>query len=192
MPPLIHTPPTARDAGTAVTGRTVAVMDAIRRKLAARVLLPGEKLPSIRAFAVTMGVSPSTVVEAYDRLGAEGVIHARQGSGFFVSGPLPSPALAEARPALDLAIDPLWVSQQSLDAQTHAFKPGCGWLPPDWMPHAAIRRAMRGLARADAEVLVEYGSTHGSLALRRILARQFAAEGCPVGADQLLLTASDS
>ncbi len=139
-----------------------------------------------------MGVSPSTVVEAYDRLGAEGVIHARQGSGFFVSGPLPSPALAEARPAPDLAIDPLWVSQQSLDAQAHALKPGCGWLPPDWMPHAAIRRAMRGLARAGAEVLVEYGSTHGSLALRRILARQFAAEGCPIGADQLLLTASDS
>ena len=167
-------------------------MDAIRRKLAARVLLPSEKLPSIRAFAVTMGVSPSTVVEAYDRLVAEGVIHARQGSGFFVSGPLPLPALAEARPALDLAIDPLWVSQQSLDAQANALKPGCGWLPPDWMPHATIRRTMRGLARAGAEVLVEYGSTHGSLALRRILVRQFAAEGCPVGADQLLLTASDS
>lgn len=55
-------------------GRTAAVMTAIRTKLAARALSPGEKLPSIRRFATTMGVSPSTVVEAYDRLAAEGLI----------------------------------------------------------------------------------------------------------------------
>jgi DNA-binding transcriptional regulator YhcF (GntR family) len=33
---------------------------------------PGEKLPSIRALAASMQVSTSTVVEAYERLGAEG------------------------------------------------------------------------------------------------------------------------
>lgn len=175
-----------------MTGRTGAVVEAIRRRLAARMLLPGEKLPSIRAFAATMQVSPSTVVEAYDRLAAEGVIHARQGSGFFVSGPMPSAAAAAERPVPERAIDPLWVSQQSLDADAHALRPGCGWLPPDWMPLAAIRRAMRSLARDGDAILVEYGSTRGSPALRHILARQSAGEGCPVGTDQFLLTASAS
>ena len=47
--------------------RTGDVMDAIRRRMASRALSPGERLPSIRGFAATMGVSPSTVVEAYDR-----------------------------------------------------------------------------------------------------------------------------
>ena len=89
--------------------RTGDVMDAIRRKMASRALSPGERLPSIRGFAATMGVSPSTVVEAYDRLAAEGVIRSRPGSGFYVSGATPPLALAEAEPRRDRAIDPFWV-----------------------------------------------------------------------------------
>lgn len=170
--------------------RTGNVMEAIRRKLASRALSPGEKLPSIRGFAATLGVSPSTVVEAYDRLAAEGVIRSRPGSGFYVSGAAPPLALAEVEPRLDRAIDPFWVSRQSLDAGVEMLKPGCGWLPADWMPNDAIRRAIRQLARADDTVLTDYGGTRGPLPLRRLLARQFADEGIAAGADQILLTAS--
>jgi DNA-binding transcriptional MocR family regulator len=104
--------------------RTGDVMDAIRRRMASRALSPGERLPSIRGFAATMGVSPSTVVEAYDRLAAEGVIRSRPGSGFYVSGAMPPLALAEAEPRLDRAIDPSWVSRQSLDAGTEMLNVG--------------------------------------------------------------------
>ena len=45
---------------------------------------PGEKLPAIRAYARTMGVSVSTVVEAYALLASEGYIVSRKGSGHFV------------------------------------------------------------------------------------------------------------
>lgn len=164
-------------------------MAAIRQRLASRALTAGEKLPSIRQFARDMQVSPSTVVEAYDRLAAEGLIRSRPGSGFYVAG-TPPPALTDAGPRLDRAIDPFWVSRQSLDAGPEMLRPGCGWLPPDWMPGAAIRRATRALARADDALLAEYGATRGSLALRRLLARQFAGEGLDIGPDQLLLTGS--
>ena len=53
--------------------RTEAVTEAIRARVASRALATGERLPSIRGFAAAMGVSPSTVVEAYDRLAAEGL-----------------------------------------------------------------------------------------------------------------------
>ena len=43
--------------------RAIDVMTAIRSKIGGRALLPGERLPSIRGFAASMGVSPSTVVE---------------------------------------------------------------------------------------------------------------------------------
>ncbi|CAO3457427.1 DNA-binding transcriptional regulator, MocR family / aminotransferase domain [Azospirillum argentinense] len=170
--------------------RTTEVMEAIRQRMADRRLSPGERLPSIRRFAAAMGVSPSTVVEAYDRLAADGVIRSRPGSGFYVSGALPPLALAEAEPRRDRAIDPFWVSRQSLDSGAEMLKPGCGWLPADWMPNAALRRALRRLANADDALLADYGSTRGSLALRRLLARQFAEEGLAVGADQILLTGS--
>ncbi|MGY0709817.1 aminotransferase-like domain-containing protein [Azospirillum argentinense] len=170
--------------------RTVEVMDAIRQRMTDRRLSPGDRLPSIRRFATAMGVSPSTVVEAYDRLAADGVIRSRPGSGFYVSGALPPLALAEAEPRRDRAIDPFWVSRQSLDADAGMLKPGCGWLPADWMPNAALRRALRRLAHADDSVLADYGSTRGSPALRRLLARQFAEEGIAAGAEQILLTGS--
>ena len=84
--------------------RTADVMQAIRARVASRALAAGDRLPSIRGFAATMGVSPSTVVEAYDRLVAEGLIRARRGSGFYVSATaLPPLALAQDQPQRDRA-----------------------------------------------------------------------------------------
>lgn len=171
--------------------RTLDVMTAIRGKIANRALGPGDRLPSIRAFARTMGVSPSTVVEAYDRLAAEGLIRAKPGAGFYVSTTaLPPLGLAENLPQTERAVDPFWVSRQSLDADPEALKPGCGWLPSDWMPQNALRRALRAIARADDAVLSDYGSTRGSFTLRRMLMGRFAEEGLDVSPDQLVLTAS--
>ncbi|PZO80839.1 MAG: GntR family transcriptional regulator [Mesorhizobium amorphae] len=163
-------------------------MTAISERLSSRRIAPGEKLPSIRGMAKTMRVSPSTVVEAYDRLAGQGLIRARPGSGFYALGTAPVSAAPE--PRRERAVDPFWVSRQSLDAEAGVLRPGCGWLPADWMPTETIRRAMRGLARADAETLCDYGASRGSLSLRRLLARQFSGEGLDVGPDAILLTGS--
>ncbi|WP_407160703.1 PLP-dependent aminotransferase family protein [Bradyrhizobium sp. STM 3557] len=166
-------------------------MAVIRARVASRVLGPGDRLPSIRSLAATMKVSPSTVVEAYDRLAAEGLIRARRGSGFFVSATaLPPLALAQSEPRRAPAVDPFFVSRQSLDADDTTLMPGCGWLPPDWMPQAALRRALRGLARGDDHVLTNYGSSRGSVALRRLLLARLSGIGIDAPPEQLLLTAS--
>jgi DNA-binding transcriptional MocR family regulator len=171
--------------------RTGEVMAAVRSKVANHALLRGDRLPSIRSFAATMGVSPSTVVEAYDRLAAEGLIRARRGSGFYVAGTgLPPMALSDTGPRRERDIDPFWVSRQSLDADPTVLKPGCGWLPADWMPTSALRRALRRLARAEDAVLTDYGSTRGSPTLRQLLLRRLAEEGMDIPPDQLMLTAS--
>jgi len=170
--------------------RTKAVIDHIQSQIARRALLPDEKLPSIRQCAATLGVSPSTVVEAYDRMVAEGLVFARAGAGFYVTGPVAPLALGALSPRLEKTVDPLWVSRQSLDAEAGKLKPGCGWLPPDWMPQAAIRKALRGLAGADAALLTDYGSTQGAESLRRGIARQLAGEGIAAAPEQILLTGS--
>src|ERR1700761_1691906 len=58
----------------------------IRGRIANRSLARGARLPSVRELAGKLEVSKSTVVEAYDRLAAEGAVVARRGSGFFVAG----------------------------------------------------------------------------------------------------------
>jgi len=171
--------------------RTEALMSAVRAKIANRALAPGDRLPSVRRFAETMGVSPSTVVDAYGRLEAEGVIRARRGSGFYVTGAdLPPMALAGMGPQRERDVDPFWVSRQSLDAHPSVLKPGCGWLPADWMPNAALRKGMRALGRAGDTGLSDYGSTRGSIELRRLLIGRFADQGITTTADQILLTAA--
>lgn len=182
-----HAPSPQAAEGT----RTAEIMQAIRSRVASRALSPGDRLPSIRRFAVTMKVAPSTVVEAYDRLAAEGLIRARRGSGFFVSASaLPPLAVAQSEPRRPRAVDPFWVSRQSLDADEATLMPACGWLPAAWMPHDALRRALRGLARGDDHVLTDYGSARGSLPLRRLLQARLSGVGIDASAEQLLLTAS--
>lgn len=166
-------------------------MEAIRVRIANRAIGPGDRLPSVRGFAETMSVSPSTVVEAYDRLAAEGVINARRGSGFYVTGSsMPPMSISDMGQRRDRAVDPFWISRQSLDADPSMATPGCGWLPADWMPNDALRKGLRSLARGEDTVLTDYGSARGSLALRRLLLGRFAEEGIDASADQLLLTGS--
>ncbi|TPJ80151.1 PLP-dependent aminotransferase family protein [Mesorhizobium sp. B2-6-2] len=164
------------------------VMAAIRQRIAARTLTPGARLPSIRAMARSMQVSKSTVVEAYERLAAEGTIRSRPGSGFYAAGQLAPLSLAEIGPRLDRAVDPLWVSRQSLEAGEEMLKPGCGWLPASWMPQAALRRALRAAARADDVTLADYGTPLGLPPLRQLLARRMADHGVEVSPDQIMLT----
>lgn len=180
-----HTPPRDED-GTLI----LRVMAAIRQRIARRALAPGARLPSIRSLAAGMGVSKSTVVEAYERLAAEGAIQPRRGSGFYVAGRLPPLSLADIGPRLDRAVDPLWVSRQSLEAGEAVLKPGCGWLPPDWMPEAALRRALRNLSRAEAVTLADYGTPLGLAPLRHLLARRLAEHGVEASPEQIMLTES--
>lgn len=166
------------------------VMQAVRQRMAGRSLPSGAKLPSIRSLAESMKVSKSTVVEAYDRLAAEGVIRSRPGAGFYVAGPPVPLSLGEIGPKLDRAIDPLWVSRQSLDAADDVLKPGCGWLPASWMPQDGMRRALRSLARAEDATLTDYGPPLGLPALRQILSRRMAEHGVEAGREQIMLTES--
>lgn len=168
----------------------VKVMNVVRQRIVSRELVPGARLPSIRGFAELACVSKSTVVEAYERLAAEGVIYSRPGSGFYVAGHIAPLSLSELGPRLERTVDPLWVSRQSLEPGDDILKPGCGWLPPSWLPQAGLRRALRSTARAGDAGLAHYASPLGSAALRQLLARRLRERGTEASPGQILLTDS--
>lgn len=165
-------------------------MQAIRQRITSRTLSPGDRLPSIRTQAKSMRVSTSTVVEAYDRLVAEGLIQSRPGSGFFAAGPLAPLALAKIGPKLQREIDPLWVSRQSLDSRGGELMPGCGWLPASWMPEEGLRRGLRALSRGKSAALADYGSPLGLAPLRQLISRRLADKSVEAAPDQIMLTES--
>jgi DNA-binding transcriptional regulator YhcF (GntR family) len=69
----------------------------LRRQLepALRLAAPGSRLPSTRVMAKLLGVSRNTVMNAYEELAADGLVHGKPGAAVFVAD------TKHARPVLD-------------------------------------------------------------------------------------------
>ena len=175
---------------TTTLTRIDVVMADVKQKIATVIYMSGTRLPSVRAAAKIYGFSPSTIVEAYERLATEGLIYSRAGAGFYVADITAPLSLADMTPNLDRAVDPLWISRQSLEPSTDTLKPGCGWLPPDWLYEAGMRRGLRVAARMEAKVISEYATPLGLLELRQLLTRRMAGLGIEAQPAQIILTDS--
>lgn len=167
------------------------IVDGLRRLIADRSLQPDAKLPSIRAFAATHGVSVFTVVEAYDRLVAQGWLVSRANAGFFVKRRAGDVATPGEGGAPDLRFDARWYLKQIFESRNLPVKAGCGWLPHDWLFEEGVRRSLRQLATDGAE-LGGYGSPHGHMALRALIAETLAEQQIAASADHVLLTQGSS
>jgi GntR family transcriptional regulator len=71
------------------------IMDGVRYSVASGVLAAGERLPSVRDLATTLGVNPTTIQKAYGELEHLGVIETRRGQGTFVADHPPAVADGE-------------------------------------------------------------------------------------------------
>jgi DNA-binding transcriptional MocR family regulator len=89
------------------------IASAVHRLTRSKDIGPGDRLPTVRAFAHALGVSPATVNEAWRALGAAGAIEARGRAGTFVR------AQAEhAQPARYLGIGGAPLEDGALDLST--------------------------------------------------------------------------
>jgi len=169
------------------------IVDGLRRLISEQALRPGTKLPSIRAFAAMHAVSVFTVVEAYDRLVAQGWLVSRANAGFFVKRRADdaSTTAAAAPHHEDLRFDARWYLQHIFETRHLALKPGCGWLPNDWLFEDGVRRSLRHLASDGAE-LGGYGLPHGHMALRLLIAESLAEHQITAGPEHVLLTQGSS
>jgi DNA-binding transcriptional regulator YhcF (GntR family) len=78
--------------------------DGIRRRIERGALLPGDRLPTVRACARDLGLAPNTVARAYRELEEDGWLVGRGRAGTFVADAIPArPSDADA--ALATAAD---------------------------------------------------------------------------------------
>src|SRR3982751_238831 len=73
---------------------TQQIVDQIRARCASGALNAGDRLPSVRELAREIAVNQNTILRAYERLTAEGILELRHGEGTFVAnfpGPGGSP-----------------------------------------------------------------------------------------------------
>jgi DNA-binding transcriptional MocR family regulator len=167
------------------------IVDGLRQCVAKQTLKPGAKLPSIRAFAAAHNVSVFTVVEAYDRLVAQGWLVSRANAGFFVKRRSGDPAPAGEVPRPDPRFDARWYLKQIFENRNLPVKAGCGWMPHDWLFEEGVRRSLRQLSTEGAD-LGGYGLPHGHMALRLLIAESLGEHQIAVAADSVLLTQGSS
>jgi len=167
------------------------IVDGLRRLIADGSLRAGAKIPSIRRFAQTHGVSVFTVVEAYDRLVAQGYLVSRPHSGFFVRRRAPAEHAAAHGLGVSASFDAQWYLRSIFENRHLAVKAGCGWLPQSWLFEEGVRRSLRALAAAPVE-LDGYGDPRGLLALREWIRDALAEHEIALAPEQVLLTHGSS
>ncbi|MDR2364672.1 MAG: PLP-dependent aminotransferase family protein [Zoogloeaceae bacterium] len=157
-----------------------------------RKLSPGARLPSIRQFAESHGVSVSTVVEAYDRLVADGYLIARQSSGFYVRAAAQGIYREEAQSLRNVRFDPLWFVRRAWENRSAEVTPGFGWVPDAWLDNDAMRRALRALSGKPPGQMLGYGNPRGLTSLRLKISAWLGEQEIAAAPDQVLLTAGAS
>ena len=173
-----------------------SLVDQIVASVAARIedklLRTGARMPSIRQFADEMKVSRFTVVEAYDRLVANGFLMSRRGSGFFVRERNPlrqATALPDGHTTAPQKLDVVWLVRTMFRQLPPQKMPGSGLLPPTWLDGDLIANALRAVSRGNPNLLLSYGSPQGFQPLRQQLGLKLAELDIAASTDQIVTTA---
>ena len=182
-------------------GAGETLMDQIVRSIRARIddkqLRGGSRMPSIRRFAASHGVSAFTVVASYDKLVAQGYLESRRGAGFFVRerSPLntgersaPPPVATAADAGEPRPLDVVWLIRNMFRAVPMQDVPGSGVLPPEWLDGAGIANALRSVGRQHSSMLLNYGSPQGFLPLRQQLQLKLAELEIEAAPHQIVTT----
>lgn len=149
-------------------------------------------MPSIRKLAKLVGASPFTVVDAYDRLVARGIIESRMGRGFFVCGRrLVSPLLA-IEAMVDMSADPgadaLSLARISLSPSSNIIAAGSGFLPENWLMEAVPGAILNRLSRGRRPQAWLQCPPQGLLDLREQIAARLAQHGVAASAPNIVTT----
>jgi DNA-binding transcriptional MocR family regulator len=173
-----------------------------------RLLAPGARLPSVRQCAQQQGVSPSTVVAAYDQLLAQGMVEARKNRGFFVresrAEPAPPGVPSATKRAVGGATLPAAFSPTRAYAPIDATalirgmfhkvsdkpQPGMGIFPSEWLESAFLPAAVRKVTstRVLHEFSSQYGEPKGDSGLRRMLSKKLATLSVHAAPENIITT----
>lgn len=166
--------------------------------LVERGILPtGKRIPSVRAMARQMGVSPMTVLEGYRALEDQGLIESRPQSGYYVrstplnrTGIIPPPArIEELRPKAHPVRIPDGLRKLLVRTMNPDLLPlGSGAAAPEFFPNESLSLRMARAVRSNPEETNRTLLGPGDPSLREELARRMVEAGCSVDQSEILVT----
>ncbi len=173
---------------------TEQLAELFAQRIGTRLLAPGAKLPSVRQCAQIHGLSPSTVVAAYDRLLAQGLVLSRRNRGFYVreaaSPGSAAVAGSTATTAMRAPVNAAALIRSMFHRPSDKPQPGMGAFPPDWMESTFMPTAVRKYSsnKALQSFSLRYGEPAGDAGLREALSRKLATINVPAAPEQIITT----
>lgn len=170
------------------------VAQLIRSQIASGALRSSDRVPSVRAMSRAARVSVATVVQAYLRLEAAGVIESRPQSGFYVSSAR-TPVLPQPKPQLSRSARPRSVATEVLDACREAMQRSdivplnAAMTTPAMYPNRRLNALIREVLREHPLHAGELVTSPGDLALRREIAKRLSLTGAATDPDDIVITA---
>ncbi|MBE9076956.1 PLP-dependent aminotransferase family protein [Romeria aff. gracilis LEGE 07310] len=172
------------------------IRDRVQRLIRSGALQPGSRLPSIRALAREIRVSPLTVTEAYGMLEGDDLVYAQPGSGYFVRVPpaeVPAATSAFAPAQTVIIQEPQqsgfceqFTASSQLQARPDLIDFSSGF------PHLGEQKDFARLARRavsqSKDTLLRYGLPQGQPILRQQITQLLVQQGLAVAPEQLLIT----
>lgn len=160
-----------------------------------RLMAPGARLPSVRECARRHGVSPYTVVAAYDQLLAQGLVEARKQRGFFVrdqrrDAPVPAGEASPPPARLAAPVSATTLVRSMFQPPGTQPMPGLGTLPMDWLDLPMLSTALRRVSSGSqlAAMSLQYGEPAGDVRLRRVLSLRLGDLGVKAAPEQIVTT----
>ena len=189
---------------TASQSLTEQLCTRFAERIRTRLLAPGARLPSVRQCAQQQGVSPSTVVAAYDQLLAQGLVEARKNRGFYVREVAVAlenidqvaPDFVASRnagggfQAQHVPVNATALIRGMFQGSSDKPQPGMGVFPADWLETGFMASAVRKVTgnRVLQSFSLQYGEPSGDSGLRLALSQKLVAYNVHAAPSQIVTT----
>ena len=141
----------------------------------------GEKLPSLRTAAKILGVSITTILEAYNQLSVEGYVKNQPKSGYFASG-IDSTRLTHR--STEPLSDPFQVPFDSMDRNETSY------IDPECFDFLKWKKCLNQILTDYPHLLLTEGDPQGEFALRSEISRYaYQHRGVQSTPDQIIIGA---
>ncbi len=183
----------------------VQIRDRIQQAILEKELSPGDKLPSVAAFAKQVGVTQATIRRAMEDLTQQGLTQCHVGRGTFVAasecraaemgcGQSFAPSKeSRIRPAVAARQLRQGVSKGLCDLMSVASQPGvldfAKGIPDPGLIEPGVFEEMVAIAmEKDSKEYMGYGDLRGMPELREVIAERYGEKGVRISPDHVLIT----
>ncbi|GAB3530035.1 aminotransferase-like domain-containing protein [Photobacterium alginatilyticum] len=170
------------------------IVDIVKHHILSKTWLPGDRISSVRVMSKAQGLSPMTVLKAYEFLESEGWVYAKPRAGYYVSAHLNQIFSFESNPKTENTepkiIESSYIAIELLNASkeqrfTHF---GSAFPDPKLFPIKKLGSMMGQSARKQSTLERCNDLSPGNSDLRRLIAHRYIRNGINISADDIIIT----